>query len=398
MEFIATTYLIKKRGGWITGQMWVEKHKPKAIDEFNAGRKAVEYLKEWDGSPLILHGAPGVGKTLLAQLAALYRGWELVELTRENLGESQAIIESQSLFGGKKLIVIEDIDEFRGTARIKQAIQNTRNPILLTTREYSSKKLAPLKKLAGDLQLRRPVASSIAKRLAAICEAEGVDAEREILKEIGKNSAGDYRAAINDLEMLCAGRTSLDEQDLELLAARDRKKDIYSCLSQVFGGRDLLQVRDSTWNLSEQPRDVLFWIDENMPHLYRDNDSRNRAIRNLARADVFLGRIMSRQYWGYLRYTNALMTGGVNAERPEKVNYTQYRFPKYWIAMGRTKKKRNIEKSIAEKLSPLLHVSSKIISEQYIPLFKKLAKQEKIGGSGLEEYGLEPDEIAYITG
>ena len=52
-------------------QLWVEKYKPKKINDFILGFKNLQDIKKWIESEkkskiLILHGPPGIGKTTLA--------------------------------------------------------------------------------------------------------------------------------------------------------------------------------------------------------------------------------------------------------------------------------------------------------------------------------------------
>lgn len=71
----------------------------------------------------------------------------------------------------------------------------------------------------------------------------------------------------------------------------------------------------------------------------------------------------------------------------------------YIIKLSRTKKERDIERSIGEKLSPFLHVSEKIVTKEFIPLFRILLKNEKIDEKELvERFGLNPDELEYLKG
>ncbi|HHQ45026.1 MAG TPA: hypothetical protein ENN13_02700 [Candidatus Altiarchaeales archaeon] len=375
--------------------MWSVKHKPKSLSEFHGTPKAVEFMTAWDGSPLIIHGKTGVGKTLLAELTAVEKGWDIVKVDSDNIDVLKNSAATKSLFGGRKLFLVEDVDE-QNTTKLADFINVCKNPLIMTTRDYSSRKLSTLKKKCGELQLRKPMAASIGAFLKTVCDAEGIEAEKDVLKELGKNAGGDYRAALHDLEALSAGSKKITEKDLEQLYPRDVKKDIYACMSTVFGGRDLKEVVESTWNIGEQPKDVLYWIEENTPLLYSSKESRTRAFEHLSRADIFLGRIQNRQYWGFLRYANPLMTGGVNLSRPDKVNYVQYKFPSAWISMSRAKTAKNMKKSIGEKLAPLLHASSTVIARQYIPLFKTLYEKKKITDKDFEDYGLEKEEVDFI--
>jgi len=283
---------------------------------------------------------------------------------------------------------------------IGELVEKARNPIIMTADDMSNKKLATLKKKCAALQLRRPLPASIVKRLQEICGLEGVACGKDVLERVAKSSGGDVRAAVNDLETLATGRASVSDSDAaQVVSVRDRSSDIYRALSVIFGGRQIRQVVESTWEVDEELRDVIWWVEENTPRLYPDRAAIGEAYGNLSRADIYLGRIMRRQYWGFQRYANVLMTAGVNVSRPAKINFTQYQFPGYFAALGRTKSNRAFEKSISAKMGPRLHVSSKVFVREYIPLYRTLLSGKKMSEEELrEEYKLEDDEIDYLAG
>jgi replication factor C large subunit len=291
--------------------------------------------------------------------------------------------QTTSLFGGTRLILIDDINLMKEMKECEELVEGARNPVIAITEDSSSKRLKNVKQLCENVCLRRPLPASIAKHLNVICKMEGVTASPKVLEEIAKNAGGDVRSAVNDLEMLAAGRKKVDEKEVSLLSERDRKTDVYSFLGKVYGGGSVSEIVEESWDLDEQPESLLFWIDENVARVYGGGRNLAEAISFLARADVFLGRITSRQYWGFLRYAKPLMCGGVRVSRPERVSYGRYMFPSFYGALGRTKKERNLKKSVGLKASHLLHVSSDIFSKQYVGLYRTLLKSGRIKGEDL---------------
>ena len=377
-------------------KMWTEKHKPKRLEEF-VGNAAVEFMKVWDGKPLMLHGGTGTGKSLLIELAAKERAWDIFHVDDDNMETALFTANTSTLFGNRKLLVVDNVDNIRDLKKIAELIKESRSPLILTTDDYGSKRLSTIKRSCQDLQLRRPMTATVAKYLAGIASKEGFEASKEVLEAIAKNSAGDFRGAINDLETVARGKKTVTEKDLEVLAARDKSSDIYKALSIIFGGRDMKETIEATWDLDEQPKDVIWWVEENIPVLYKDKQAVSDAFHYISRADVFLGRIMNRQYWGFLRYANPLMTAGVNVSRPETVNFTRYQPPSYFMNLGRSKGIVNAQKSIAEKMKPVIHASTKVIRREYIPLLKLMLKKEKISAQELkEQLFLEDEELDYL--
>jgi len=378
--------------------MWTETHAPARLAEFAGNPTAAEKLAKhsWK-KPLLISGPAGVGKSALARAFAREKGMQIVELTPENLESAHSLTQSGSIYGTRKLVVADHAEGFRESKKLEKAISESRNPTVVLTSDLKSKKLSAIKKLCDKVALRRPQAKSVAKVLAGILHKEGVKVEAGVLEKLGEESGGDLRAAINDLETLARGREEIKLADLEVLQARDRKTDMYKVLAKVYGGKELSEVARSTFDLSEQPDTTLLWIDENLPRVYFGRSVLCEAFGALSRADVFLGRIKRRQYWGFLRYASTLMTAGVNAAKPQRLHYSTYQFPRYIATMGRTRKVRSMRKSIAGKLSPVVHASSRVISEQYIPLYRTLLKEKTTTPEELtEQFGFSEDEIEFL--
>ncbi|MBN2014080.1 MAG: AAA family ATPase [Candidatus Altiarchaeota archaeon] len=380
--------------------MWVQKHRPEKLEEIAGNPKLVQDLKRYHWKkPLLIYGPTGVGKTSLINSLACELGFEIVEVTNENLDSAKATAQTASIFGGKRLLLIDNVDQIKDIKKVADLLKESRNPITLLTSDFGSKRLATIKKMAEKLQMRRPTAKTLERILQQICNKEDVIAEAGVLEKISENSAGDIRSAINDLETAAKGRKKISMEDLEVLEKRDKTSDVYKALSLILTKKDFKEAVTSLYDLDEQPKDVLLWIDENMPYIYTDKEDIWRAYEYIAKADIFLGRITNRQYWGFLRYVNTLMSGGVNISKKKQIRYSMYRFPSYLIKMSQTKKERNIRKTIGEKLSPILHASCRVIDKEYIPLFKTLLKNERINGEELmEKYRLGEEEVEYLNG
>jgi len=380
--------------------MWSEKYKPKNFHEFVGNQKLIQDLGKYNWKkPLLIHGSTGVGKTTFAQALAKELNLEILCVRNENLDSAITASQTSSIFGGKKLILVDHVDKIGDIKKVSLLLEKTRNPTILITSDFSSRRLKTVKKSCEKLQFRKPMSATIKNILEGICKKEGIHADKEILTRIVENSTGDIRSAINDLQTVGMGKQRIEEKDLELIGPRDRTTDIYEVLSKVLTKGDFKQAVQSTWNLNEQPRDILLWIDENLPRIYRSKEEIAKAYHYISRADIFLGRIIRRQYWGFLRYVTPLMTGGVNISKNQDVNFTRYQFPLYFAKLGHTKKERAMKKSIAEKLSPELHASGKVIAQQYIPLLQVMLKKNKLSDEELvKEYGLNSEEIEFIKG
>jgi len=380
--------------------MWTEKYKPGKLEEVLGNPKAVIDLKNyrWE-KPLLLYGAPGIGKTVLVEALAKETGFELAEINDDNIASGRSIVQTGSLFGARKLILFDNVDQMDNIREVAEILKVSRNPMMLITSDFDSKRLATIKKMCEKIQMKRPASVSVAKLLERICKEEGVEADKEVLKKIAENSQGDMRAAVNDLETIALARKKITVEDLSLLEERDAVSDIYKSLGTIFFRKDMQESIKSTYDLDEQPQNVLLWIDENLPGVVKGPAELGKCYEYLSKADVFLGRIMRRQYWGFLRYANPLMTAGVTVSKGEKVCFVRYQFPSYIIRMGQTKKERELKKNIGLKLSPSLHCPSKTVAGEYIPLYRSLAKAgrldvKELGGA----FKLDDEEMDYISG
>lgn len=377
--------------------MWAEKYKPKKLEEVIGNKTAVEAIKNFDWKkPLLLYGGLGVGKTALIEAIAGEINFDIIELDESNMEQASSIAETSSLYGRKKLVVVDNVDKISDIKKVAYLLEVTKNPTILTTTDPKSKRLKTIKTMCFEVQLRRQQSVTIANYLEEICKKEKTKADKDLLLEIADNSKGDIRIALTDLETIAKGRNSITKKDLEVLYSRDVESDIYKTLNVIFSSKDLNEVVGSTWNLDEELRNVIFWIEENAISLIQEVKPLSNAFYFLSRADIFLGRIIRRQYWGFLRYANTLMTAGVNISK-EKIKYSMYKFPSYFIRMGASKSDRNMATSISKKLHLKIHASNRTIIKEDIPLLKNLLKKNKVDEETLKnEYLLSNEELAYF--
>lgn len=380
--------------------MWHIKHAPETLGGFVGNKTAVEAALTHDWSkPLLVYGAAGTGKSVFAEALCRDLGFELVEVSDDNLEDAVRLSQTASLWGGRRMLLVDHAESVSDIKKVGELVKETKSPLVLLSSDPKSKRLATIKKNCVQVGLRKPHPASLAKYLGMVLAKEGVRAPHSVLEAVAKNAGGDFRAALNDLETLAKGRKEIGDKDVDVISTRDTKADIYETLSKVYKGGVLSEVVASTWDLSERPETTLLWIDENMPAIFKDKKSIGGAVHYLSRADRFLGRIRRRQYWGFLRYVNTLMTAGVTVNRPQKLSFARYNFPSYIITMGRTKKQRALRKSIGGKMGPSLHASSKVVARRYIPLYGHLIKAGKITGEQLAgAYNLDEDEVEYIIG
>ncbi|MCK4366285.1 MAG: replication factor C large subunit, partial [Thermoplasmatales archaeon] len=314
---------------------WTEKYRPKSLDEVVGNERAIIELKNWASSwnrgipkkrAVVLSGRPGTGKTSSALALANDFGWTVIELNtsdvrnaekikkvatfgamNETFSDTGAFITSHD--GGRKLIVLDEADNLYeraqgstqngndlsdkgGKKAIIDTIKSTQQPIILIVNDYYGLTRGSgevLKKMCTLIRFYDPYSSSIFTLLKRICLKEGVNVDQKVLQAISDRCNGDIRSAVNDLQSLCADKTQVDVKSLNVLGYRDREKDIFNALREIFKTKNVKAIRENLSNLDVDPKLRILWINENLPREYIDYKDLTKGYDAISKADVFLG-------------------------------------------------------------------------------------------------------------
>jgi replication factor C large subunit len=398
---------------------WCEKYRPESLDDMVGNELSIKAAKAWSEQwahkppkkrALLIYGNVGTGKSSLAQTLAREFNWDILEMNASDK-RTEALVgqiagqgsQTRSFSGRSKVIIVEEIEGLSGVAdrgagkALVKVIKETRSPIIITCGDIRSKKLAGIKIYCEQAGLKKISPGGVVKRLGEILKKEGIESDILALQKIADNCEGDLRSAINDLQALAQGEKNLSAESV-FLQERDRPIDVYKAMQKIFRCSDYSECRKVMWSLDEEPRNFIAWLDENIPFEYQKKGERARAFAQLSRADIFLGRVTNRQYWGFLRYVNDLMTVGVGFSKDSPImGFSKYRFPSLIQKMGMTRGKRAKEASIAAKMSPLVHDSGKRIITSYLPLVKRVFSESREAGEGMvQSFGLDDEELEWL--
>lgn len=376
-----------------------EKYSPKKINDLLGNDIAKEKIKKWilewsrgkKGKPILIYGPSGIGKTSFAYVLKKEFDLELLEMNASQFRDKKNVdriianaMMAGTLSGKKKIILIDDVDILRkddrgGALEISRLIKEAEVPILLTADNAWEKKIAPIRMQCELIQLRRITKNSIVKLLREVSEKENTEIEEEVLVKIAENSNGDVRSALNDLQAVHTTN-------------RDREKDIFNLVREVFKGENYLEVR-KLMNGDVDLNMVKLWIDENIPYEYSEPGDIARAYYYMARADQFEGRIKFSR-WGYLKYVIDFFSAGVALSKTKKNHqFVKYKFPNYLTSMGRTVRKRAMLKGIGSKIGGKTHVNRKT-AQEYLPMIADgLVKDRE---TVVNYYGFSDDEVEFI--
>ena len=391
--------------------MWVEKYRPESLSEYRGASNQKKELQEWiDGweqgdKPILLHGQAGTGKTSLVEALAKDVGYELVETnasdvrTKKKLkAELKEATRQASFFGGEKLILVDEVDgmgtsDRGGTAELKRIVEESRFPVVMTANDAYDNSIRSLRNMAKTVKLDSVHTNSIAAHLKQILEEEGIEYEDGVPKRIARQAGGQMRSAINDLEAVAMGKKKVTTEDLDVIASRDNRQEIFDSLKIIFKTMNPDNARQATENLDEDAETFMQWIRENVPREYKRPDDIARAYEYVSKADLFNGRIMRDQNWKLLKYVYTFSTVGVALSKEEKYGgWTKYQYPSKIKKMGQSRASRNKLESISSKLGEKLHISGNE-SVREMPFISQMidARPEVI-----DELELEEDEVEFI--
>jgi replication factor C large subunit len=401
---------------------WVVKHKPRSLNQIIGNRETIQKLVDWvkvwsKGVPskraVFLYGPPGVGKSITVEALADHLEMELVEKNASDYRTEDAVnrfagLASQfgSLFGGKRIVLLDELDGLTGTAdkggvkAITEVVKAAQCPIILIANSAYDPKLTNLRIYCLLLEFKKPPIGEVAKLLKGMCEAEDIQADENALKFIAQRSEGDVRSGVNDLQALAQGKKKLGYEDVSWLGYRDRQDTIFNVLKMIIYGKTCASAKQAV-NMADIDIDMLFeWIYENIPDHFTDPHDLAQAMDALSIADLYRGRIRAAHDWSFTRYVIDYMTAGVAmARQNSKVSgWIPFKFPSRIQMLSRSRSERAMKLSIGQKIKKRCHVSAFRASKEILPYLKIIFKNNVEMAAGLAKWlDLNQEMITYIV-
>ncbi len=396
-------------------KMWTEKYFPSEWSEFVGNSEAVKSVIKWAHAwsqgkkqkPLLLYGSPGNGKTTLALLIAKKMNWNVFELNASDFRTKEIIerlagsaSQSASFSGRLRLVLLDEVDGLQhadrgGAGAILKLLKETQHPVILTANEiYGNQKITPIVQYCEKVQFKKINYLSMAKRLREICKLEGIKFEEEAIKELAKNSAGDMRAALLDLQTLAAKGT-ISKADLSL-GYREREENIFKVLRDIFRAKTFTDARNARFKSEADDELLMRWIEENIPREFSIKDQ-SKAFDYYSKGDKFEGRIYKRQHYGFRRYSYELMSTCTALSRSEMSNsWVQYQFPSLLKKLSKSRSVRDTKNSLARKIGKKLHSSARQVIKHELPLFELLFEKKEKAVLLSALFDFNEKEIAFL--
>ena len=413
---------------------WTEKYRPASLSDVLGNPGAAKTMREWaeswkKGIPkyraLVLIGSPGIGKTSAALALARDMEWSVIEMNASDQRTASAIenvagraahfntFDENGAFestkdGKMKLIILDEADSLYGNSdrggmpAILQIVRTTSQPIILICNDFYglTKKSSAIKTETVQITFKRPQAGTIAKALMKICAKERAHVESEAIEIIAENANGDMRAAVRDLQSLAIGKELVTADMAETLTERESRSDMYQFIGALLQKRSIPLAKQVLRECDVDPPTVEIWVDENLPTHCASKQDLSDAYDSLSRADVHLGRVSRRMYYGLWSYANDMMVDGVvNSLKTPLNGFTRINYPRYLSMMSRSKASRAIRREVANKLSIVTHTSANRVLNESMEFFAYMCRTyQEFCVMLVKEVDMLPEELGYLLG
>ncbi|HDJ67137.1 MAG TPA: replication factor C small subunit [Nitrososphaeria archaeon] len=244
---------------------WVEKYRPKSLDEIIDQEEVVNSLKNILKTKAVPHmlfaGPPGVGKTATAHAFArdlfgerYIEDGHFMEINASDERGIQTIREKVKMFArqipmgglGFKILLLDESDQLTDDAqhafrRVMEQYSATCRFILAAN--YSNRIIEPIQSRCAVFRFRPLLKNDVIKHLRNIAEKEGLEIDDQALEVIYDFSEGDMRKAINTLQASASVSRKIDEKIVYQVMGYVSRGEVRKILELALSGK-FKEMRD----------------------------------------------------------------------------------------------------------------------------------------------------------
>ena len=208
--------------------IWVEKYRPKTIDECilpeSIKKTFSDFLNKGEIPNMLLSGPPGVGKTTVAKALCNQLGVDYYVIngsdegrfldTVRNNAKNFASTVSLSSEASHKVIIIDEADNTTSDVQLllRASIEEfSRNCRFIFTCNYKNKIIEPLHSRCAVIDFtfkgkqKADIATCFFKRINSILEQERIESDKKVVAELINKHFPDWRRVLNELQRYSVG-------------------------------------------------------------------------------------------------------------------------------------------------------------------------------------------------
>jgi DNA polymerase III delta prime subunit len=203
--------------------IWVEKYRPKTIDECilpeSIKKTFIDFLNKGEIPNMLLAGPPGIGKTTVAKALCNELGVDFYVIngsdegrfldTVRNNAKNFASTVSLSSTAKHKVIIIDEADNTTSDVQLllRASIEEfSKNCRFIFTCNYKNKIIEPLHSRCAVVEFgikgkdKAKLAAGFYNRLQEILQTEGVEFDQKVLIELINKHFPDWRRVLNECQ------------------------------------------------------------------------------------------------------------------------------------------------------------------------------------------------------